>query len=241
MSPVRRSQFVSRKKIRLLLSAMVVLPILGVGAGLLLLAWSGYHSVYIQPSAYAPPPMPIFRAARKIYPFSVIPGGVYDSKELTQTIQGDPSLVEHYRDIQIENLIAVRTQAPMQAFVSFRQDKQIYWTSKALTIPRGELVLTDGQHMIRSRCGNRIQQKSPEYAVRSSTMTEQMQALVMDAPLPSIANLPASLQPVLSPGVLVEDLWKNPENQVAATPEPGTLILFSSGFLCLLLLACLKG
>jgi hypothetical protein len=232
---------VSRKKIRLLLSAMVVLPILCVGAGMVLLAWSGYHSVYIQPRAYAPPPMPIFRAARKIYPFSIIPGGVYDPKELAQTVQSDPPLGEHYRDIQIENLIAVRTQAPMQAFVSFRQDKQIYWTSKELTIPRGELVLTDGQHMIRSRCGNRLEQKRPENAVRSSTMTEQMQALIMDAPLPSIANLPPSLQPVLSPGVLVGDLWKDPENQVAATSEPGTLILFGSGALLLFRLAYLKG
>jgi hypothetical protein len=232
---------VSRKKIRLMLSAMVVIPILCVGAGVVLLAWSGYHSVYIQPRAYAPPPMPTFRAARKIYPFSIIPGGVYDATELAQNIQLDPSLGEHYRDIRIENLIAVRTQAPMRAFVSFRQGKQICWTSNALTIPRGELVLTDGQHMVRSRCGNRIQQKRPENAVRSSAMTEQMQALIMDAPLPSIANLPASLQPVLSPGVLVGDLWKDPENQVAVTPEPGTLILFSSGALCLLLLACLKG
>ena len=240
MSPVRRSQFLSRKKIRLLLSAMVFLPIVCAGAGVVLLAWSGYHSVYIRPNAYAPPPVPIFRAARKIYPFSVIPGGVYDSKELAQTVQLDPWLGEHYRDIQIENLIAVRTQSPMQAFVSFRQGKQIYWTSKVLTIPRGELVLTDGQHMIRSRCGNRIQQKSPEYAVHSTAMTEQMQALIMDAPLPSIADLPASLQPVLSPGVVVGDIWKDPENQLAGTPEPGTLILFSSGALCLLLLAGLK-
>ena len=94
--------------------------------------------------------------------------------------------------------------------------------------------------MIRSRCGNRIQQKSPEDAVHSTAMTEQMQALIMDAPLPSIADLPASLQPVLSPGVVVGDIWKDPENQLAGTPEPGTLILFSSGALCLLLLAGLK-
>jgi len=235
MSPVRRSQFVNRKKIRTLLSGIVVLSIVCASASMVLLAWKGYHSVYIQPTVYAPPPVPIFRAARKIYPFSVIPGGVYEPKELAQNIQFDPLLAEHYRDIQIENLVAVRTQAPMQAYVSFRQGGQIWWTSKELTIPRGELVLTDGRHMIRSRCGNRIQHKTPASSVSSSAMTEQMQDLILDAPLPSIAKLPPSLQPVLSPGVLVGDLWKQPENAPAAEPEPGTLILFASGFLFLLL------
>jgi hypothetical protein len=172
-----------------------------------------------------------FRAARKIYPFSIIPGGVYEPNELAQNVRLDRSLAEHYGDIQIENLIAVRTQAPMQRYVSFRQGGQIFWTTKELTIPRGELVLTDGQHMIRSRCGNRLQQTRPENAVRSSMMTEQMQSLLMDAPLPSIVNLPRSLQPVLSQAVLAGDLREDPGNELATVPEPGTLILFASGFL----------
>jgi len=231
MSPVRRSRFASRKRIRMLLSGVVVSSILCVSAGMMLLAWRGYHSVYIQPMVYAPPPMPSFRAARKIYPFSIIPGGVYEPNELAQNVRLDRSLAEHYGDIQIENLIAVRTQAPMQRYVSFRQGGQIFWTTKELTIPPGELVLTDGQHMIRSRCGNRLQQKRPENAVRSSMMTEQMQSLLMDAPLPSIVTLPRSLQPVLSQSVLVGDLREDPGHEFAAVPEPGTLILFASGFL----------
>jgi hypothetical protein len=202
---------------------------------MMLLAWRGYHSVYLQPMVYAPPPAPSFRAARKIYPFSIIPGGVYEPSELAQNIRLDRSLAEHYSDIQIENLIAVRTQAPMQRYVSFRQGGQILWTTNELTIPRGELVLTDGQHMIRSRCGNRLQQKRPENAVRSSMMTEQMQSMLMDAPLPSAVNLPRSLQPVLSQAAGVGDPWKDPANDLAAVPEPGTLILFASGFLLLVL------
>jgi hypothetical protein len=185
----------------------------------------------MQPMVYAPAPPPIFRAARKIYPFSIIPGGVYDPKELEKSIQNDPSLAEHYRDIEMENLIAVRTQAPINAYVSFRCDGQICWTKKTLTIPRGELVLTDGQHMIRSRCGNRIQRKRPGDAVSSSAATEQMQDYILDAPMPSIAKLPRYLQPVVSPGEVLGDIWKEPDAEISAVPEPGTLLLFASGIL----------
>lgn len=105
MSPVRRrSRFISRKKARMLLSGVVVLTVVAVCAGMSLLAWEGYHSVYMQPLVYAPPPPPIFRASRKIYPFSIIPGGVYEAKELAQNIELDPSLAEHYRDIRMETL-----------------------------------------------------------------------------------------------------------------------------------------
>jgi hypothetical protein len=201
----------------------------------MLLAWNGYHSMYMQPGLYGAPPAPVFRAARMVYPFSIIPGGVYDPKELEKSIELDPSLAEHYRDIQMENLVAVRTQAPMHAYVSFRQGGQIVWTSRELTIPRGELVLTDGRHMIRSRCGNRIQPKRPDTAVLSDSMTEQMQDLVMDAPMPSIAKLPPHLQPVLSPGVLAGDIWINADRQPSAVPEPGALILFGSGLLLALI------
>lgn len=232
MSPVRRrSGYFNRKKLRRILSGIVMLPVVVVAACICLLGWNGYHSVYIQPKVYAPPPPQYFRAARKIYPFSIIPGGVYEPKELAQNLQLDPSLREHYGDVRMENLIAVRTQEPMQGYVSYRNDGKISWTSKRLTIPRGELILTDGQHMIRSRCGNRIQQKNPGGVVSSSAITEQMQDLILDAPLPSIAKLPPPLQPVLSPGVLAGDIWKMPAAEVTTTPEPGTLMLFASGLL----------
>lgn len=223
----------SRKLIRIMLPGLLcALTLAAVGAGSLL-TWKGYHSVYAQPFIYAMPPAPTFRAARKIFPFSIIPGGVYDPKELAQSLQLDPSLQEHYRDIRIENLVAVRTQAPMQAYVSFRYAGNICWTAKAQTIPRGELILTDGQHMIRSRCGNRIQRTRPPSVVSSLAITEQMQDLIFDAPLPSISN--PSLQPVLSSGVLVAELWPEPGNNSALAPEPGTMILCASGFLLIFL------
>jgi len=194
----------------------VVLSILAVCAGLSLLAWKGYHSVYMQPMVYAPPPPPIFPAARKVYPFSIIPGGVYSADELARSILLDPSLAEHYRDIRMKDLIAVRTQASMRAYVSFRRDGQIFWTSKKLTIASGEIVLTDGEHMIRGRCGNRIQEKRPKGAIVASTLTE-------------------------TPSVLERDIWRERGAEIPVVPEPRTLILFASGFLLLFLMTFPRG
>ena len=242
MSPVRRrAGFFSPRRVRRLLSGIMALSTFALVMGIMLLAWKAYHSVYLQPMVYAPPPAPTFRAARKIYPFSIIPGGVYDPKELEKSIQLNPSLAEHYRDIQMENLTAVRTQAPMQAYLSFRRNGQICWTSKELTIPRGELILTDGQHMIRSRCGNRIQKTRPGGSVHSAADTQQTEDFILEAPLPSIAQLPPYLQPVLSPGVLSPDIWKEPGNELSPVPEPGTLVLFASGFLLIFLTAFHRG
>jgi hypothetical protein len=191
-----------------------------------------FNSVYLRPEKNAPPPPPVFRASRKIYPFSVIPGGAFDAKELAKSIQGDPLAREHYQDIKPDELIAVRTAEPIQAFVSFRRDRKICWTQKPITIPKGELILTDGKHMIRGRCGNRIQQRPPETAVHSEQINEDMLETALDAPLPSIGSLPLYYQPVLPvepPRIEYKDSGLVGE----PVPEPGTLLLFGGGYLLL--------
>ena len=42
------------------------------------------------------------------------------------------------------------------AYVSYRKNNSIFATRKQLRIPKGELVLTDGTHLARARCGNRL-------------------------------------------------------------------------------------
>ena len=52
--------------------------------------------------AYLPPPD--YRAARGIYPYSVVPGGATDERELAAAAAGGPVVAEHYRDIAIMQL-----------------------------------------------------------------------------------------------------------------------------------------
>jgi len=41
-------------------------------------------------------------------------------------------------------------------FVSYRIGNRIFWTKNRLNVPAGETVVTDGEHMARTRCGNRL-------------------------------------------------------------------------------------
>jgi hypothetical protein len=192
------------------------------------LARRAYYSVYVQPYRLAPP-APRFRAARPVFPYSVVPGGVYDPKELMETIRVDPVARVHYSDIRIENLVPVRIQSPMEAYVSYRIGNNVYWTSKKLSIPRGELVLTDGKNMIRARCGNRVVTQFATSGVKSSSQSEKTLETVFETPIPSLVKLPPFLQPVLPPGAMTPDMWEAPRNELASTPEPTTLVLYSSG------------
>jgi hypothetical protein len=230
MSPVRKREgWLGHRKLgRLLAGAMVVPVVLALVAGGFL-AWNLYHSVYAQPARYAPPPAQNFRAARKVFPFSVIPGGVYEPRELVASMEKDPALREHYKDVKLDNLVAVRTSSPIKAEVSYRKNGCILWSSKAVTIPAGELVLTDGKNMIRGRCGNRM--RIPKETARSGVATTETEEVAFDVPLPPLEPPAPPYQPVVPPGVHPPDVVPTP--QETTTPEPGTLLLFASGMLFL--------
>jgi len=231
MSPVRRREgILGRRKLGRLLAGVMVIPVvLALGAAGVL-SWKLYHSVYVQPSKYAPPPAPTFRAARRVYPFSVIPGGVYEPQELVTSLEKDPSLREHYKGVNVDNLVAVRTSTAIQAEVSYRKDGCIRWTSKTVTIPAGELVLTDGNNVIRGRCGNRI--RLPAETTHSGVATTETEERAFDLPLPPLVPPSPPYQPVMPPGVHPPDVFPSPP-QDTNTPEPSALLLFASGMLFL--------
>jgi hypothetical protein len=94
-------------------------------------------------------------AARKVYRYSVVPGGVYSSDELAASRRADPVVRAHYADFRST---ATVTSLPADAFVyvSYRKANRVYWTSSKHKIPKGERVLTDGKNLARTRCGNRL-------------------------------------------------------------------------------------
>ncbi len=101
-------------------------------------------------------PAPDTRAGRAIYPYSLIPGGVRNSYELSESIGHDPVLAEHYRDLRPAAMFPLRLTTDTEGYVSYRVGNHIYWTSHLVRIRKGELVLIDGSRMIRGRCGNQI-------------------------------------------------------------------------------------
>lgn len=98
---------------------------------------------------------PIPAAPRVIFRFSVIPAGVYSSDELENSRQIDDVIAAHYvdfgRHIQIQQL-----STDTQLYVSYRKGLRVFWTTQKRRIPKGEYVVSDGIHLARARCGNRL-------------------------------------------------------------------------------------
>ena len=95
-------------------------------------------------------------ARRKIYPYSVIPGGVQSAADLKNSLLHDSVVEKHYRDFEVEKTHVVRLNQDRLLYVSYRLGNRVYWTQKPLLLPKGEAVITDGEHFARTRCGNRL-------------------------------------------------------------------------------------
>ena len=93
---------------------------------------------------------------RAMYPYSVIPGGVESAAELRNSVTHDPVVARHYEDFAIERARVVRLSEDRALYVSYRLGNRVFWSKKQFMLLKGETVITDGEHMARTRCGNRV-------------------------------------------------------------------------------------
>lgn len=96
------------------------------------------------------------RPARMVYRNSVLPGGVGSSAELRSALAHDPVAAAHYAGFNVDAARNVQVERSRMAHVSYRIGDKIYWTKKPVRLAQGETLLTDGEHLVRARCGNRI-------------------------------------------------------------------------------------
>ncbi len=101
---------------------------------------------------------------RVVYPYSVIPGGVQSTVELTNAAMHDPVVSEHYSDFNMANAKLVRLSHDEIAHVSYRMNNLVYWTQRTYLLRKGELLITDGKNQARTRCGNRVAEVMPAHA-----------------------------------------------------------------------------
>ncbi len=223
-----------------ILAALVLMCIGVVG----LLGVYVYRRMQVEMLNIAPPVLN-FRAARQMYPFSVIPGGVLDSKELADSMSKDPVARQHYRDLKPDQMWTTRLRKPMLAYVSYRKNDRVGWTTHPVQIAANELVLTDGEHIVRARCGNRVSEKQPLELPKP----QPLPAVVTppEPPPPDIAmntSLPPLLPPTITapppttPGPKPPGTPTPPPTWCCTTtttpppspvPEPGTFILVACG------------
>jgi len=151
-------------------------------------------------------------SSASVYAYSVIPGGVRNEKELKQALLRDPVAATHYAGFDVRAAKAVRLERSRHAYVSYRLGNHIYWTSKKVTLHAGETVLTDGKHLVRGRCGNRISQ------IRMDPTTDgEPPEPVLNAPIIPAAMMETSDLPPPPP------VWTEapPPLLLAMSPVPG--------------------
>lgn len=112
------------------------------------------------PAADAPAPV------RRVYRYSVVPGGAANQAELAQVIRTDKVVAAHYAGFDVDQARPVTVAAPRAVYVSYRKGDKIYWTSRKVMLQAGETLLTDGQNEMRARCANRISE-SPRLPVEA--------------------------------------------------------------------------
>jgi hypothetical protein len=101
--------------------------------------------------------------ARTVYPYSVVPGGVEDAKELKWVAEHDPVVAAHYAGFDYARAQVVRLTLARTVYVSYRIGNRIYWTRRRVKLHKGEKLITDGTITARSRCANRVEE-TPQQA-----------------------------------------------------------------------------
>jgi hypothetical protein len=97
-------------------------------------------------------------SSRPVYPYSVVPGGVEDARELKWVADHDPIVAAHYAGFDFAHARIVRLTLAQTVFVSYRIGNHVYWTRHRITLHKGEKLITDGKITARARCANRVEE-----------------------------------------------------------------------------------
>jgi len=97
-------------------------------------------------------------SARPVYPYSVVPGGVEDARELKWVAEHDPIVAAHYAGFDYNHARVVRLTLAQTVYVSYRIGNHVYWTRHRITLHKGEKLITDGKITARARCANRVEE-----------------------------------------------------------------------------------
>ena len=191
------------------------------------------------------------RPSRPAYLYSVIPGGVASVEELRQAMEHDPVVAQEFKGFDFQRAHLVQVSEKQSMHVAYRVGDKVYWTRKKVALHPGETLISDGKIVARTRCGNRIAMtplgppamaepvaadfNEPLFSNDMVTHEVEPQPETYAAALPEQAN---SLQPArhrrvvpyfLLPFFGLPSAAGSSHTPLAVTPEPGTMLLLSSG------------
>jgi len=115
------------------------------------------------------------QSSRPIYPYSVVPGGVEDAKELKWVAEHDPIVAAHYAGFNYARAQVVRLTLARTVYVSYCIGNRIYWSRRRITLKKGEKLLTDGRITARTRCANRVEEAPQQQASPNEPPVEKFE------------------------------------------------------------------
>lgn len=197
------------------------------------------------------------RPGRPVYLHSVIPGGIASAEELRQAMDHDPVVAQQFAGFDFQRAHLVQVSEKRSMHVAYRMGQKVYWTRKKVTLHPGETLISDGKIVARTRCGNRIAKtplgppalmepadadiNQPLFANDMVTPAADPQPEAYAAVIPMATPVGANaLQPTKHTRKLpffILPFFGLPgtggggssHTPLAVTPEPGTLMLFSTG------------
>ncbi len=135
---------------------------------------------------------------RPVYPYSVVPGGVKDARELKWIAEHDPVVASHYAGFDYDRARVVRLVLARTAYVSYRIGNRVYWTRRRVTLKKGETVITDGKITARTRCGNRVEEMPQQATSSSEPPAAKFEEPVQPATGTAVENPPVPFQSALA-------------------------------------------
>jgi hypothetical protein len=129
----------------------------------------------------------------RVYPYSVVDGGVHSVQELRSAIRRDPVVAKHYSNFKLERARVIEAKADRHFHVSYRMGDEIFWTKKRLKVAKGEKLITDGANSTRTRCANVLSE-----APQGKTSLNEPTAEVLDTP----TLFPSDPSPFMPPVVV---------------------------------------
>lgn len=167
------------------------------------------------PSSEPAPP------ARRVYRYSVVPGGAADGAELERILRTDRVVAAHYAGFDAARARAVTVSVPRAVYVSYRKGDQIYWTSRKIMLQVGETLLTDGSNEMRARCANRISDLPHAPVEATPPAPGALDALEEDGTAGELAYVKAPDEELAEPGGAPFKLVWPAAPAVADNPRPG--------------------
>jgi hypothetical protein len=147
--------------------------------------------------------------SHRVYPYSVVNGGVYSVQELQLAIWRDPVVAKHYSNFKLDRARVIEAKEDGDFHVSYRIGEEIFWTKKRLKVPKGERLITDGTNFTRTRCANVLSEVPP-----GKTSPDEPTPEVLDTPtLP-----PSEPTPFIPPAVTGGGPLNPPSEPAPFTP-----------------------